>query len=212
MYIYSDWGSQQLAYDAITDTVFLAVGNSTGGLGKGHGCDDGDGNEENGAWMLRSTDQGLTFSTAKRVAPPASPTHCIGPVMGNGVQIRAGTPHAGRVLFTTTHNSFHGAIVVYTDDSGKTYNYSHSSNLIRLGVDETQIAQLSNGSLMAISRNCVGPNNTIGPQCPEGPPPPEKIRGDGGGGGGGGDPRDAPHVAGDRFLWSVSTDGTPPVY
>jgi hypothetical protein len=60
-----------------------------------------------------------------------------------GFQIREGTPHAGRVMFTTTHNSFHGCIVVYTDDGGLTYNYSHSDNLIRLGIDETQIAQVS---------------------------------------------------------------------
>ena len=38
----------------MSGTVFLAVGNSTGGLGKGHGCADGDGNEENGSWLRRS--------------------------------------------------------------------------------------------------------------------------------------------------------------
>ena len=52
--IHCDWGAQQLMYDASSKTVFLAVGNSTGGLGKGHGCDDGDGNEENGSWLRRS--------------------------------------------------------------------------------------------------------------------------------------------------------------
>lgn len=216
--IHCDWGAQQLAYDASTDTVFFAVGNSTGGLGKGHGCDDGDGNEENGSWIRTSTDKGESWDTPTKVAPPASPTHCATPVMGNGMQIRPGTPHAGRVLFTTTHNSFHGCIVVHTDDGGKTYNYSHSSNLIRLGIDETQIAQLPNGSLMAISRNCIGINNTIGPQCPTGPPPPKRlptvksqgtsvettaraILGDND------DPRQAPRKAGDRFTWSVSVDG-----
>ena len=50
--IHCDWGAQQLAYDAKSGTVFLAVGNSTGGLGKGHGCDDGDGNEENGVSII----------------------------------------------------------------------------------------------------------------------------------------------------------------
>jgi hypothetical protein len=149
--IHCDWGAQQLGYDALSDTVFLAVGNSTGGLGQGHGCDDGDGNEENGSWMRQSTDRGSTWGTPVKVAPPASPTHCATPVMGNGIQIRNGTPHAGRVLFTTTHNSFHGCIVVYTDDGGRTYNYSRSENLTRLGIDETQIAQLGTGSLMALS-------------------------------------------------------------
>eukprot|EP01052_Picozoa_sp_SAG31_P017634 SAG31_NODE_1215_length_9335_cov_5.846470_8_plen_53_part_00 len=33
--VHCDWGAQQLAYDEKTKTVFLAVGNSTGGLGKG---------------------------------------------------------------------------------------------------------------------------------------------------------------------------------
>eukprot|EP01051_Picozoa_sp_SAG22_P028275 SAG22_NODE_9896_length_564_cov_1.193548_1_plen_128_part_00 len=56
-------GAQQLAYDATSNTVFLAAGNSTGGLGKGHGCDDGDGNEENGSWMRKSTGE-LSRSTA----------------------------------------------------------------------------------------------------------------------------------------------------
>ena len=107
--IHCDWGAQQLACtahnqsrhnmisrevsersdcmcldDAKSATVFLAVGNSTGGLGKGHGCDDGDGNEENGAWILKSTDAGASWGEAVKVAPPASPTHCMNPVMGNG--------------------------------------------------------------------------------------------------------------------------------
>ena len=40
---------------------------------------------------------------------------CTDPVNANGVRLRAGGPHAGRVLFTATHNAYHGEyIVVYT--------------------------------------------------------------------------------------------------
>ena len=80
-------------------------------------------------------------------------------VTASSNRMQAGTPNAGRVLFTTSeqltldsrfgnlqfasnesgtstaHSSFQGCIVLYTDDSGLTYNYSHSTNLIRRGID-----------------------------------------------------------------------------
>ena len=57
-------------------------------------------------------------------------------------------------------------------------------------------------------RNCIGANDTIGPQCPEGPPPPERLaHGTSLIVAPGSDPKDAPRRAGDRFTWSVSTSG-----
>ena len=207
--IHCDWGAPQIGFDALTDTVFLLVGNSTG-VPAGTGCDQGAGavTEENGAWLRTSTDRGLSWSTATKVAPPASPTHCVAPVMGNGVQIAAGRQHAGRMLFPLVHDSFNGAIVLLSDTGGKTWDYSHSENLIRPGIDESQIAPLANGSLMIISRNCIGvDDNASLTACHFMDAERGQLAGQLGSHV---DPKNAPRVAGDRFTWSVSNDGGEP--
>ena len=45
--------------------------------------------------------------------------------------------------------------MIRSDDGG--HNYNLSTGLHIPGIDETQIAQLPNGSLMSISRNCFTP-------------------------------------------------------
>jgi hypothetical protein len=41
---------------------------------------------------------------------------CMDPVNANGVRLRTGGPHLGRVLSTATYNAYQGDIVVYSDD------------------------------------------------------------------------------------------------
>ena len=138
----------------------------------------------------------------------ASPTHCVAPVMGNGVQIGAGRQHAGRMLFPLVHDSFNGAIVLLSDTAGRTWDYSHSENLIRPGIDESQIAPLANGSLMIISRNCIGvDDNASLTACHFMDAERGQLAGQLGSHV---DPKNAPRVAGDRFTWSVSNDGGEP--
>lgn len=42
------------------------------------------------------------------------------PVNANGIRLRSGGPHAGRLLFTATHNAYQGDIIVYSDDGAPT--------------------------------------------------------------------------------------------
>ena len=42
------------------------------------------------------------------------------PVNANGIRLRSGGPHAGRLLFTATHNAYQGDITVYSDDGPPT--------------------------------------------------------------------------------------------
>ena len=42
------------------------------------------------------------------------------PVNANGIRLRSGGPHAGRLLFTATHNAYQGDIIVYSDDGSPT--------------------------------------------------------------------------------------------
>ena len=45
-----------------------------------------------------------------------------------------------------------GDIPVWSDDGGKTYSFS--TGVYKPGMDECNIAQAANGSLMLIARNC----------------------------------------------------------
>ena len=49
-------------------------------------------------------------------------------------------------------NAYQGDVPVWSDDGGKTYNYS--TGVYVPGLDECNIAQAANGSLFLISRNC----------------------------------------------------------
>ena len=67
--------------------------------------------------------------------------------------------HRDRLLVVGVHNAYRGAVVIRSDTDGRSWLASDA--LHRQGIDETSIAQLPNGSLAAISRNCE-PSN---PHC-----------------------------------------------
>ena len=52
----------------------------------------------------------------------------------------------------TVHTAYHGDVMVFSDDGGKTYGSSGTS-LHLAGLDEISAAQTLNGSLAAIIRN-----------------------------------------------------------
>lgn len=58
----------------------------------------------------------------------------------------------GRLVFCAVRNAYEGDIPVFSDDGGETFNFS--TGVYRPGLDECNIAQAANGSLVMIARNC----------------------------------------------------------
>ena len=184
----------QLTYDTVTGTVILTVGNITNHL---NSCGNGPGNTESldGLLQLVSKDVGATWSRATPVNAARSPTTCLAPTTGHGVVMNAETTPVrfrGRVLMAAVHNAYHGDVIVFSDDHGKSYNSSGTS-LHHQGLDEVSISQLPNGSLAAIIRNCMpGTPNCQMMQQQQQQQQQQQL-----GGGGGGR----------HFLWTTSQDG-----
>lgn len=60
------------------------------------------------------------------------------------------TQFRGRLLMAAVHNAYHGNVIVFSDDGGKTYSSSKSSLAIE-GLDEVSIAQVSTFSTLLSS-------------------------------------------------------------
>ena len=145
----------QVAWDAEAKTAHIVIGNITDHAG---GCDGGS-EALNGMLHISSADRGQTWTQCKggscNMILPKSPTTCLAPTSGAGVQMTQEGPHKGRLLFMGVHNAYHGDVVAYSDDHGKTFQSSGA--LHQSGLDEGSIAQLPNGSLFTIFRNCFLP-------------------------------------------------------
>jgi polygalacturonase len=174
----------QLLWDSEAKTVHIVIGNITSHPG---GCDGGS-ESLNGMLHISSTDRGQTFTTCVEgscdMPLPDSPTTCLAPTSGHGVQLSKPGPHKGRLLFVGVHNAYKGDVVAYSDDHGTTFKSSGA--LHQPGLDEGSIAQLPNGSLITIFRNCFLPG---GRGC-QGDAPQQRAAG----------------VGGKRFYVSVSDD------
>ena len=58
-----------------------------------------------------------------------------------------------------TQNAYQGDVVVWSDDGGQTYNHSDSLHL--QGMDEWQMVELANHSILGIVRNCAGASGNL---------------------------------------------------
>jgi hypothetical protein len=157
---------------------------------------------DGGTFQLDSMDFGVTWSSKlKPVAPPLTPNpgkpnaNCVIPTMGNGMQMSGG-PFSGRLILPLVHDGYNGGVVISSDDGGQSYNLSTGLHIP--GIDETQIAQLPNGSLMSISRNCFTPTTL--------PPAVATCNYDRQADTDGTDEM-ALYKPGSRFVWSTSPDG-----
>ena len=77
------------------------------------------------------------------------------PTSGAGLVMRPDPQgrYAGRLVFCPVRNAYQGDIPIWSDDGGRTFNFS--TELYLPGLDECNIAQAANGSLYLISRNCL---------------------------------------------------------
>ncbi len=106
-------------------------------------------------WVMRSTDQGVTWSAPQEITAAAKDPrwgwYATGP--GIGIQIREG-PHAGRLVIPANHSyddpagrvaggpyEF-GSHVIYSDDRGVTWKLGGT---IRPKVNECQVVELADG-------------------------------------------------------------------
>eukprot|EP01043_Picozoa_sp_COSAG02_P050718 COSAG02_NODE_5246_length_4507_cov_629.114111_4_plen_345_part_00 len=148
------WGQPQMTYDRVTRTALLMFSNET--LSKSPGGVQ----SLNSVLQIASTDGGLTWTPPdqaqnvddKDAAYPSGPA----PTSGNGIQLRPPHPHAGRLLWAMDTTG-PGDQLLLSDNHGA--NYSRSLALDKdpaAKVDEFQLAQLSNGSVLAVLRNTVG--------------------------------------------------------
>ena len=145
------WGQPQMAYDSMTGTALLMFSNET--LSQSPS-----GTQSLGSVLqISSTDAGLTWtppSVAQRVdtRDPSFPTGPE-PTSGNGIQLRSGHSHAGRLIFSMDTIGYTGDQLLLSDDNAKTYSKSYALN--QSNMNELQLVQLGNGSVMAVMRNNV---------------------------------------------------------
>ena len=155
------FGTQsQLLWDARRKQVLWQFSKKQAVVG---GCDSGV-QDIWGVLQVTSTNAGLSWSRPVNISRAAKvkPVCGLAPTSGAGAQLQTG-PHAGRLLFSATHNSYLGDVILYSDDGGVSYEASY--DLAVSGLDESQMTQLSNGTLMIILRNCL--NGTApGTSCP----------------------------------------------
>lgn len=150
------WQQIQLAYDAGASQLVVMLGNGT--KPSKITCQSGV------LHQTVSTDRGLTFAPVEDISHTLSNPHdrsCISPPGGIGIQLRPGTTYAGRMLMAATHHAYQGDIILRHDKGQKSNVYNASDELHHPGLDEMQLIQLRNGSVMALARNCAQPTGTM---------------------------------------------------
>ena len=92
------------------------------------GCDDGI-EQLGGVLQVRSTDGGRAWGdfldVQKQLQFPKAPLNCLAPTSGQGLIMRpVDGKYGGRIVFCAVRNAYQGDVPIWSDDSGKTYNYS----------------------------------------------------------------------------------------
>jgi hypothetical protein len=147
-----NWQQVMQVFDAPNNRhiVIQQVGN---GSGAGHSLTC----QSNGLAQVVSTDRGLTFAAVEHISrlfPIPRDRSCISPPGGIGIQLKDQT-----LLVPATHHAYQGDVILRSDDGGRSYSVSDS--LHHPGLDEMQLVQLDNGSVMSLARNCVNATGSM---------------------------------------------------
>ena len=106
--------------------VVLQFSNSTSIKG---GCDIGV-EQLGGVLQVSSSDAGQSWgqfvNVQKQLKFPKKPSNCLAPTSGQGIVMRPTVTgkFGGRMVFCAVRNAYEGDVPVFSDDGGKTYNYS----------------------------------------------------------------------------------------
>jgi hypothetical protein len=145
-----NWQQVMQVFDAPNNRHIVILGNGSGG---GHSLTC----QSNGLAQVVSTDRGLTFAAVEHISrlfPVPRDRSCISPPGGIGIQLKDQT-----LLVPATHHAYQGDVILRSYDGGKSYNVSDS--LHHPGLDEMQLVQLNNGSVMSLARNCVNATGSM---------------------------------------------------
>jgi hypothetical protein len=147
------WQQVMQAYDATNNRVIMLLG--SGRLHANKTCQSG------GLRQVVSTDRGQTFSPPEDISPGLSiqrDRSCISPPGGIGIQLRPDSTNPnghGELLMAATQHAYQGDIILRQRAGASSGRYNVSDGLHLRGLDEMQLAQLGNGSVMAFARNCA---------------------------------------------------------
>eukprot|EP01052_Picozoa_sp_SAG31_P028681 SAG31_NODE_2789_length_5089_cov_4.516433_3_plen_286_part_00 len=112
----------------------------------------------------RNIQDQIRFPRARSGTGDARNGDCLAPTSGAGVVMRPDQNgrYGGRLVFCAVVNAYQGDVPVFSDDHGRTYNFSKDLSAdgpFGVGLDECNIAQAANGSLFLIARNCEFENS-----------------------------------------------------
>ncbi|MDG2291320.1 MAG: sialidase family protein [Phycisphaerales bacterium] len=148
-------GNPCVVVDHVTGTMMLLT---THNLGHDHEREIIDGTAEGSrtVWVMRSDDDGLTWSDPDDVTAGVKDStwtwYATGP--GAGIQIKHGD-HAGRLVIPCDHieaeTKHYYSHVIYSDDHGATWQRGGSTPQHQ--VNECEVVELSDGQLMLNMRN-----------------------------------------------------------
>jgi len=167
----STWSSQQLVWDDKANTCgnpCPVVDQETGTIWLPMTWNRGDDREDaikkntskdtRRVWVSRSDDDGLTWAKPAQITDttklPEWRWYATGP--GVGIQLQKG-PHKGRLVIPCDHSivspddpNGYNSHVIISDDHGRTWKIG---GIIRPMVNECQVVELSDGTLMINMRN-----------------------------------------------------------
>lgn len=150
-------GNPAPVVDYLSGHIFLL---STWNRGDDHEKEiiEGTSNDTRRVFLLRSTDDGQTWSDAHEITADVKQDdwtwYATGP--GSGIQMQYG-PHAGRLLIACDHmqNTTEGheyySHVIYSDDQGRTWQLGGRTP--EAWVNECEVAELPGGRLLLNMRN-----------------------------------------------------------
>ena len=113
-----------------------------------------------GNGMVTSSDDGLTWSADTDLSAMFGPASGSLPGPGAALQLRAdGGPHAGRILVPSHHGPYERDYVSVSDDGGTTWR-TIATTFPKM--DEAQMTQLANGSIVLNMRHACAPEHVRG--------------------------------------------------